>query len=204
MYQDNSARAFLLAILLALAVICGGLGAFAYFRGPEADSRAEMMLRTPTATPPPTPNPTVVAERDTAVVRTTRTGGIVGVALIIVSGVAAAVMALSAAARAGAAAGVKVKAMRSLPAWEALPDRAALLALESGYEVYDPRFDSATLLGAGDKSSDLERGELLVNRQHPVAEIAAALMTVPMRARGRAWQKAATHYGLLEAGDEAE
>jgi hypothetical protein len=196
MYGDNGSKLLRALALLALFACGAGAWAVSYFWGPEADSRAAMMLRTPTATPLPTPNPAVVAEQDLALTKAYRTGGDAGNVLIIVVTIAASIVVGSWAARAGASAGAKVKAARGLPPWAALPDQATLLALGGGYEVYDPRFDSVTRLEAGDKPSDQERGETLIGQPHPVVEVVQALLAVPRDRRDSAWHAAARHYQL--------
>lgn len=201
--QDNG-RPLLWLGLIAVILLCGG-GAigFPYFLGPEAESRAVMMLRTPMATSLPTPNPTVVHERDVATANTYKVGGQATVVLIVVGALGVCVWVISWAARAGAAAGARVKAAKALPPHALLPDGANLVALPGGYEVFDPRFGSVRELGVGDAAPDLEVGQLMVGQQHPIVDIITALLQVPVASRGPAWRRAAQYHSLLEDGDEA-
>lgn len=201
MFRSDGSGAGGCGVLLVL-IAAGGIAAavaLPYFLGPEAQSRSEMILRTPVATPAPTPDPAVVAAQvQTAETQEQATQTMVWGLAALGLGIGAAI-----AVRVWAKSLTAVKAARALPAWDVLPTRQpVMVSLPEGETVYDPRFDSVTVLPQGRQAPCLEQGALVLNQQNAAAGIVAALLQVPLSQRNGAWRAQARHYNLLEGGNE--
>jgi hypothetical protein len=164
------------AVLMILAFVAGMVVSGQY--SPSARARATRVLWT--ATPEPTPNPTVLH----AQTQTQRVGWLAAAGVVGALGLAIMVAALAFAAQ-------RARLAAQIPPFQELPDRAVMLP---GDRAYDPRLGALDLLDEP-TPADPERAMALAEHYaRRIAAISQIVAAIPNGGPTRAQQRALEHY----------